>query len=83
MTDLREKLDRELVRYLVGQQLGLCPVAGVSFDVRNAIVFRDKDGDPAAVISPQGWALLAAEDEADPINSRLAQLRRGGTEVPA
>ena len=55
MPDLKETLHAELVRYLV-QKAVFCPGTGAVLDVRTCVVLVDADGDPAVVLSPEGWA---------------------------
>ena len=55
MNDLEEILRTEMVKYLV-QKTIFCSGTGQLLDVRTCIVLNDADGDPAAVLSPAGWA---------------------------
>lgn len=52
---IRETVDRELIRALVARQI-TCPRTGALLDVRDCVVLRDSDGDPAYVMSQAGWA---------------------------
>lgn len=52
---LVEKMHRELVKYLVGKAI-TCPRSGAVLDYRTCVVFLDTDGDPTAVMSPDGYA---------------------------
>lgn len=52
---LQDTVRRNMVDYLVGRTL-TCPNTGEVLDRRTVVVLVDSDGDPAAVISQQGWA---------------------------
>jgi hypothetical protein len=76
LSPLVDLMRRRLVKFLV-QKAIFCPVTGSVLDVRTCVVILDKDNDPAAVLSQQGWqiflgyperlaALAAAEMAVDP-----------------
>ena len=54
MTTLRAILRQNMVTGLV-QRAILCPVTGQILDVRTCVVLVDSDGDPAAVLSQDGY----------------------------
>jgi hypothetical protein len=37
---------------------------GHVLDVRTCVVLNDRDGDPRAVLSPEGWAAISDENKA-------------------
>lgn len=77
MTDsLADYLDKQLVRSLV-QNAILCPRTGRVLDVRTVKVIRDKDGDPIAVLSPEGLEQLRDDSQA------LEKLSERGFQIPA
>jgi len=59
MSELTASVHRHLVRFLVSKAI-TCPNTGEVLDERTCVVLLDSDGDPAAVISQQGWANLVA-----------------------
>lgn len=59
--DLKTHVHEQLIRHLVGRCLGICPITGKSFDVRNAHIFRDSDGDPVFVMHPDAYEALTAD----------------------
>lgn len=62
---LRDHVDFEMIRHLVGRNLGICPVTGrTDVDVRTCWVLRDSDGDPHMVMSPGAWDTVSEENRA-------------------
>lgn len=64
MPTLRETVDAELIRALVARQI-TCPRTGELLDVRTAVVIRDGDGDPVAVLAQSGYADTTNEERSD------------------
>lgn len=62
MTDLTSILRRNMIRHLV-QKTIFCPTTGQILDVRTCVVVNDRDGDPHAVLSPEGWASISDENK--------------------
>lgn len=58
--DLQTHLRAELVRYLVKRNI-TCTRTGEVLDVRTCVVLLDSDGDPAAVLSQEGWREILAD----------------------
>jgi hypothetical protein len=63
MNGLEYKLRQEMVRYLVSKNI-TCPRTGEVLDFRTCVVLVDRDGDPAYVISQQGWRLVTRSTQA-------------------
>lgn len=61
MNDLEIILRTEMVKYLV-QKTIFCPGTGQLLDARTCVILNDTDGDPAAVLSPSGWANVTVEN---------------------
>lgn len=57
---LRAQMRKALVKYLV-QKAIFCPRTGAVLDVRKCVVLNDRDGDPCAVVSQEGWKQIVAE----------------------
>lgn len=57
---LERMMRNELIKYLVQRKI-FCPATKEVLDVRTCVVFLDKDGDPADVVSQAGWRLLRDE----------------------
>lgn len=57
MSTLAETVRDEMIRYLVSKAIA-CPKTGAILDVRTCVVINDNDGDPLAVLSPEGWAQI-------------------------
>lgn len=55
--DLTAYVRRGMVLGLVAREI-ICPYTGQVLDVRNCVVLNDADGDPAFVLSQEGWASL-------------------------
>lgn len=55
-THLRGQLVRSLVQRTI-----MCPRTGEVLDVRTCVVINDTDGNPIAVVSQDGWKVIAAE----------------------
>lgn len=49
-----QTIRQNFVKFLV-QKAIFCPLTGDVLDVRTCVVILDKDGDPTAVISPDGY----------------------------
>jgi hypothetical protein len=60
--DLKTHVHEQMVRTLVGRCLGFCPISDQQFDVRNAVVLLDEDGDPAYVLAKEGWRVFSVTD---------------------
>ncbi len=58
--DLATHVRGQMVKHLV-QRTIFCPVDGSVMDVRDVVVWLDRDGDPASVCSPTGYRRLLAE----------------------
>ncbi|MGV8883567.1 MAG: hypothetical protein ACOH19_15585 [Rhodoglobus sp.] len=56
-TTLESILRDQLVSCLVSRAI-TCPVTRAVLDVRTCVTFTDADGDPAYVVSPEGWAAI-------------------------
>ena len=61
MNDLEEILRAEMVKYLV-QKTIFCPNTGQLLDIRTCVILNDTDGDPTAVLSPDGWNNISADN---------------------
>lgn len=59
-SDLETHMRRQMVTMLV-QRAIFCPNTGQVLDVRTCVVLVDTDGDPAYVLSQDGWRNLVAE----------------------
>jgi hypothetical protein len=57
---LQIRAHREMVKFLVSKQI-TCPRTGVVLDYRTCVVLLDRDGDPTAVVSQEGWKQIVAE----------------------
>ncbi len=57
--DIQEHIRKQLVKALV-QRLIFCPIEKTVLDIRTCVVVVDSDGDPALVLSQEGWAKIAA-----------------------
>lgn len=73
--DLAAQFRAQLTRALV-QRAIFCPVNGAVLDVRDCVVFVDRDGDPAAVVSPTGYQQLVDQNP-----ERLETLAKTGITV--
>ena len=76
MTDfLQDTVRRNMVKFLVSKAI-TCPRTGEVLDARTAVVFVDSDGDPAAVMSQDGYTEFANEATAvgTSPDARLAHL---------
>lgn len=60
MSELTKSVHRHLVRFLVSKAI-FCSRTGEVLDYRTCVVLLDRDGDPAVVLSQQGWADIVAE----------------------
>lgn len=60
MDTLEATLRNQMVTYLVSKNI-LCPRTRAVLDSRTCVVLNDVDGDPAAVISPEGWQQIAKD----------------------
>jgi hypothetical protein len=58
--DLVSVVHRQLITHLVSRAI-TCPRTGEVLDVRTCVVLLDADGDPAHVLSQQGWAEVCRE----------------------
>jgi hypothetical protein len=56
-TTLESILRDQLVTYLVSRAI-TCPVTHAVLDARTCVTFTDADGDPAYVVSPEGWEAI-------------------------
>ena len=59
MDTLETLLREQMVTWLISKAI-TCPVSGALLDVQTCVVLVDADGDPARVLSPEGWKTLAA-----------------------
>lgn len=64
MPTLREAVDAELIRAIVGRTI-TCPRSGELLDARTCVVIRDDDQDPAAVLSQAGFASATPAEISD------------------
>lgn len=60
---LEDILRKQMVSYLVSRNI-TCPVTEKVLDTRTCVVLTDRDGDPAFVLSPEGWAAVRNNAEA-------------------
>lgn len=64
MSTTLESIARDqMVAYLVGRVI-TCPVTGAVLDARTCVAFADADGDPACVVSPEGWEAIKTNPKA-------------------
>lgn len=72
---LQDTVRRNMVTFLVSKAI-TCPRTGEVLDARNCVVFVDSDGDPAAVMSQDGYTEFANEATAvgTSPDARLAHL---------
>lgn len=64
MNTLEEHMRAQMVLGMV-QRIIFCPNTGEVLDVRTCVVLVDKDGDPAYVLSQQGWKNLVNEGKVE------------------
>ena len=60
MSDLETKMRERLTLALVQRDI-TCRVTGEVLDIRTCAVLVDPDGDPAYVLSPEGYAQLVVD----------------------
>lgn len=69
MDTLEAILRDQMVTYLVSRHI-LCPRTREVLDARTCVVLNDEDGDPAFVVSPEGWKQITKDPDT---LDRLAQ----------
>ena len=57
MSTLRNTVNRSMIIYMAQRDI-FCRVSGEVLDVRTCVVVLDPEGDPAQVLSPEGWKTL-------------------------
>jgi hypothetical protein len=57
MVELADILRKEMVKYLVQKEI-FCPITQKVLDMDTCVVVNDKDGDPALVLTQDGWTQL-------------------------
>lgn len=73
-TTLEAILRHQMVTFLVSKNI-VCPRTGAALDARTCVVLTDRDGDPAAVVSPAGWEQITGDSDT------LARLAEHGLTV--
>ena len=75
-TTLAATMRKQMVTHLVSKNI-VCPRTGAVLDARTCVVLTDRDGDPAAVVSPAGWEQISNDPDT------LARLASHGLTVDA